>query len=313
MFNTIRSVVLGHAVGDALGVPVEFNKRESLDKNPVTDMQGFGTYNVPAGSWSDDTSMSLCALESLAKGNVDYDDVMRNFCEWYYAAKFTPTGTVFDIGNTCYDAIYNYTNLNYPALKCGRADISSNGNGSLMRIHPFVLYAYYNGIQNDNNLIEIIKNASSLTHAHQCSIDGCIIYACVLYRLLSNPSKNSIYEGLEMARSMVGSHNTYYNRLLNKNIGLENKESIMSSGYIVDSLEAAIWCILITNNYSDCVLQAVNLGNDTDTIAAIAGGLAGALYGINSIPKNWLDTLKQKEYIEEMCRDAYETWRKNEI
>ena len=108
VLNKIYSVMFGHAVGDALGVPVEFRSRESLNRNPVTDMIGFGTYNLPAGCWSDDTSMALCALESLSKGHIDYDDIMRNFAKWYYHNEFTPDGFVFDIGNTSSYAIDNY-------------------------------------------------------------------------------------------------------------------------------------------------------------------------------------------------------------
>lgn len=306
MLNKIKSVMLGHAIGDALGVPVEFKNRKILEDNPVTDMMGFGTYNVPAGCWSDDTSMALCALKSLAKGNIDYDDIMQNFCKWCYDADFTPTGVVFDIGNTCYDAIHTYSVTDLPAARCGRSDERSNGNGSLMRIHPFVLYTYYNGIEDDNTFVNIISMASALTHAHPCSIDGCIIYAYVLKELLKNPLKESVYKGLNKAKNKV---NKYYDRLLNTDIGAAHQTTIKSGGYIVDSLEAAIWCLLTTENYQECVLKAVNLGNDTDTVGAIAGGLAGALYEFDSIPNKWLNTLKRKSYIEDMCKNAYNNWR----
>lgn len=309
MLNKIKSVMLGHAVGDALGVPVEFSSREFLEDNPVSDMIGYGTYNVPAGTWSDDTGMSLCALESLSKGVVNYDDIMQNFGDWYYHNKFTATGVMFDVGNTCADAIESYFELQYPAEKCGGSSEMTNGNGSLMRIHPFVLYNYYHGDKQDN---DIIIKASSLTHAHQISIDGCIIYTYILRALLEKPLKESIYEGLFKAKYDV--YSKCYKRLLEGDIATVNKTNIKSSGYIVDSLEAAIWCLLTTESYSDCVLKAVNLGGDTDTIAAIVGGLAGALYGFDAIPKKWLNTLKKKDYIENMCEGAYRTWRQqNEI
>ena len=303
--------MLGHAVGDALGVPVEFYNRDSLKKNPVTDMRGFGTHNVPAGCWSDDTSMSICALESLSTGIVNYDDIMQNFCKWYFDEEFTATGETFDIGNTCYDAIYNYSNLGHSAFNCGRSDERSNGNGSLMRIHPFVLYAYYQGIEDEDEFVNMIKVASSLTHAHVCSIDGCVIYAYILRELLNIPEKESVFKAIASAKKYVNP-SLRYNRLLNNNISVFSEESIKSGGYIVDSLEAALWCLLTTDNYKDCVLKAVNLGEDTDTVAAIAGGLAGALYGINSIPQQWLETLKKKNYIENMCETAYKNWSKNE-
>lgn len=305
--NKIKSVMLGHAIGDALGVPVEFLSREDLDRNPVVDMMGFGTHNVPVGCWSDDTSMSLCALHSLSKGFVDYDDVMNNFGKWYYDEKFTATDEVFDVGGTCCAAINNYFNHNKNIEHCGLSDEKSNGNGSLMRIHPFVLYCYYNNV-NENKFVEIISNGSSLTHAHKCSVDGCIIYAYVLRELLNNPTKNSVYVGIEKARNKVGRSNVYYNRLIFNDISSCKRDDIKSSGYVVSTLEAAIWCLLTTENYKECVLKAVNFGKDTDTVAAVAGSLAGALYGIDNIPNEWKEKLLKKNYIENMCEQAYRKW-----
>ena len=310
MLNIIKPVMLGHAIGDALGVPVEFCERKYLEQHQVTDMIGFGTYNVPAGCWSDDTSMSLCALKSLSKGIVDYDDIMNNFGKWLYHNHFTATGIVFDVGNTCADATETYFDLNYPAIKCGKKDIKSNGNGSLMRINPFVLYACYNKL-GDYRFANLIAEASCLTHAHPISVNGCIIYSYILKELIDNPSKESVYKGLKNAKDYIGCSNvySYYNRLFMDNINEIDKSDIKSSGYVVDTLETAIWCLLTTNDYKSCVLKAVNLGGDTDTIAAIAGGLAGALYGIESIPMDWLSTLKKRNYIEDMCEQAYNVWR----
>jgi ADP-ribosylglycohydrolase len=195
---------------------------------------------------------------------------------------------------------------------CGLTGVNSNGNGSLMRIHPFVLYAYYNGIKDEKEFVDMIAKASALTHAHKCSIDGCIIYAYVLRELLNNPDKSSVYKGIDCAK-FVRPFGRYYDRVFSGEIGKIRRDDIKSTGYVVDSLEAAIWCLLTTNNYAECVLKAVNLGGDTDTIAAIAGGLAGALYGVDAIEQDWLDTLKKKDYIENMCKNAYERWRINDM
>ena len=308
MLNRIKAVMFGHAVGDALGVPVEFRSRDHLKKNPVKDMMGYGTHNVPAGTWSDDTSMSLCELSSLLNGNIDYDDIMKNFVKWSYDGEFTTDGVVFDIGNTCSNAIDNYFYSGKPAKKCGLTSERSNGNGSLMRIHPFVLYAYYNGINDDKEFIDMIASASSLTHAHKCSINGCIIYAYVLRELLNNPEKSSVYKGIDYAKS-VRAFGCNYDRVFDCNIDALSNADIKSSGYVVHSLEAALWCLLTTNSYEECVLKAVNLGEDTDTVAAIAGSLAGALYGIDAIPENWMGKLRKKEYIEKMCNKACAAWK----
>ena len=308
MLNRIKAVMFGHAVGDALGVPVEFRSREYLEKHPVKDMMGYGTHNVPAGTWSDDTSMSLCALSSLLNGNVDYDDIMKNFVKWSYDGEFTTDGVVFDIGNTCSNAIDNYFYSGKSAKKCGLTNERSNGNGSLMRIHPFVLYAYYNGIKDDKEFVDMIASASSLTHAHRCSIDGCVIYAYVLRELLNNPEKSSVYKGIDYAK-YVRPFGRHYDRLFDGKIDALSSADIKSSGYVVYSLEAAIWCLLTTNSYEECVLKAVNLGEDTDTVAAIAGSLAGVLYGVDAIPASWMGKLRKKEYIEEMCDKACAAWK----
>jgi ADP-ribosylglycohydrolase len=303
--------VFGHAVGDALGVPVEFCQRSYLYRFPVTTMTGFGSHDVPAGCWSDDTSMALCALESLSHGFVDYDDIMNNFCKWYNDGQFTATDLVFDIGNACRKAIMNYHINNLSIENCGLKSVWDNGNGSLMRIYPFVLYAYCNGIP-DNEFVNMIKRGSALTHAHKYSIDGCLIYSYILKEILNNPTKESVYKGIKQAKQLIG-ESVPYHALFNINFAVLHRGNIKSSGYVVDTLEAAIWCLLTTNNYHDCVLKAVNLGEDTDTVAAVTGSLAGAMYGIHSIPNSWMETIKKKQYLENICENAHKAWRYNAV
>ena len=308
----IKAVMLGHAIGDALGVPVEFRERTELDEKPVTDMVGYGTYPYPEGCWSDDTSMSLAALDSLASGKLDFDDIMVKFGEWYYDDEYTPTGEMFDVGNTCSYAIDNYFACHKPVEKCGLTDEHSNGNGSLMRIHPFVLYAYAKQMSIDEWLGVIVK-ASALTHAHDRSEIGCLIYTFVLMNLLKDKGKDGIRDALEKAKRYLSACTEFapYERIFKSDFANLQRDEIKSSGYVVDTLEAALWCLLTTANYRDCVLNAVNLGDDTDTVAAVAGGLAGALYGYDAIPSEWLETLKRREYFEEMCYRASSTWINN--
>lgn len=305
----IKAVMLGHAVGDALGVPVEFCTRDELAAKPVTDMRGFGTYPYPAGSWSDDTSMSLCALEALSHENWKWEDIMENFISWIGEGTFTLTGETFDVGRTCLKAVTNYVTRKTPLDKCGGRSEHSNGNGSLMRIHPFVLYAYVNQMPVEEWMGVIVK-ASALTHAHDRSKIGCLIYAFVLMNLLKDKGKGGIEDGLKKAKRYLHTCAEFapYERILGSDFATLPCDEIQSSGYVVDTLEAALWCVLTTENYRDCVLKAVNLGDDTDTVAAVAGGLAGALYGYGDIPPEWLDTLKRRDYIEEMCERASEAW-----
>lgn len=305
----IKSVVIGHAVGDALGVPVEFCEREELEENPVSKMLGFGSYPVPAGAWSDDTSMTLAALDSLSEGMVDYDDIMEKFVRWCSEDAYTPTDEMFDIGRTCLTAIRNYLATDgKPALECGLTDERSNGNGSLMRIHPFSLMAYFSNMKDDFEAL--IDNASAITHAHERSKLACRIYTLILFEALEDQSKSSVKKALEKAKEKykASPEISHYERLFSHDFEKLEKNEIKSTGYVVHTLEAAVWCVLTTDTYRDCVLKAVNLGDDTDTVAAVAGGIAGALYGYDEIPSEWLNTLIKRDYIEKLCEKSAEAW-----
>ena len=163
MKQKIYNTLYGAIVADALGVPVEFKDRDYLKENPVTDMTGYGTYNLPKGSWSDDSSMLLCLAESIGRlGKIDYDDIMKNFLDWYKKARFTPDHRVFDIGMTCQTAIENFRK-GTEALNCGLSDERNNGNGSLMRILPVCIYLSLeeNRVLSDDECIEFVHGVSS--------------------------------------------------------------------------------------------------------------------------------------------------------
>lgn len=316
--QTAKAVMLGHAIGDALGVPVEFKSRIELNKNPIKDMQGGGEYNMPKGTWSDDTSMSLCTLASLSRGKIGLKEIMENFGKWLYEGDFTATGTVFDVGGTCGNAINRHFKEKRSIHKCGLADEFSNGNGSLMRIHPIVLYLLYlNQDIKSHKSLKIIGAVSALTHAHPRSKLACGIYAIILSKIIEKPDKSSIKEGIDLVDEVYRHYSTgwdslreeynqlsHFKRLLDGIDKLDENE-IYSEGYVVYSLEAALWCLLKTESFEECVLKAVNLGGDSDTTAAIAGGLAGALYGLDAIPQRWLDTLLKRDYIEKLCDDVF--------
>lgn len=298
--QTIRACILGLAVADALGVPVEFRARTELDRDPVTGMRGYGTHHMPAGTWSDDTSMTLCALEALAREEFSWDAVMRNFAGWYADAEFTATGELFDIGISCRSAIRNYTERHLEPLSCGMTGERENGNGSLMRILPFALYAPED--------LDFIETASDLTHAHRRSEMACGVYALLLSGILSG-GKRGVPAALKQAEARYGGEKEWENYAPLLTVEGRSRDSIRSSGYVVHTLEAALWCLLTTENYRDCVLKAVNLGEDTDTVAAAAGGLAGALYGVEGIPREWLDALLGRELIETLCENAARKWK----
>jgi len=312
----IKSMLLGFAVADALGVPVEFKSRESLKKNPVVDMQGFGTYNQPAGTWSDDTSMTLATMESISRlKKIDYADIMQNFSMWLERGKFTPFGKVFDCGMTCRRAIFNFSRKIFgktkSPLECGATDENSNGNGSLMRILPAVCYLYK--IYGENfsaEAMKIIHEISSLTHAHKRSQIGCGIYSLIAVEVLSGKNlQESIAIGLEKSKNFYADEVELqnYSRLFQADFKNLSEDEIKSSGYVVHTLEAALWCLLNTDSYKNLALKAVNLGGDTDTVAAVAGGLAGIFYGVENIPVEWLETLQNKNYLENIAENFL--WR----
>ena len=277
--------IMGLVVGDALGVPFEFKQRNTFN---ATDMIGFGTYYQPAGTWSDDSSMTLATVESLARlGMVDLNDIMRNFYNWLRFGEFTPYGQTFDIGNTTRAAIYRYELGEEPA-KCGGKTIMDNGNGSLMRILPLAFTTYNS---------KVIGAISALTHAHSISKQACDLYIYFARDLIVGLDKETAAKILGASGLPKGFERIGYISKLCQN-------EIQSTGYVIDSLEAALWCFLTTDNYRDCVLKAVNLGSDTDTIAAIAGGLAGIYYGVGGekgIPKEWIKQIARHKYIEQLC------------
>lgn len=305
--NTIKAAIIGHAVGDALGVPAEFIPREKLQKHPVTDMIGYGSHDVPKGSWSDDTSMELCTLNSIAtKGEIDLDDIMVEFGKWVEDGYMTPQGRVFDIGRTCLHAIMNY-HRGKDVRHCGGEREHDNGNGSLMRILPVCLYNYLKKADKDS-AIDNIHSVSALTHAHDRSCIACGIYDFIIQELISTSRKSSVKKALDKAKEYYkeNDENKSFSRLYEENFELTAESDVKSSGYVVDTLEAAVWCLLNTTNYKECVLKAVNLGQDTDTVAAVAGGLAGILYGYKNIPSEWIDSLIKKDDILDMCSAFYD-------
>jgi ADP-ribosylglycohydrolase len=300
--DRIKSVLLGVAVGDAIGVPVEFKSREYLRKNPVLEMMGNGTHKVPAGTFSDDSSLTFCLAEALTQ-DFDLNTIGQNFVNWYNDKYWTARGEVFDIGNTTLQAIYRLEGGIRPDL-AGGIDGDSNGNGSLMRILPLLFYLLD---KKSHERFEITKQVSSITHRHIRSVIACYYYLEFAKQLFEKKDKFEIYEDLkkEISDDFVfflddQSEVDVFNRLLKGNIYELPEGKIHSSGYVVHTLEASIWCLLTTDNYKDAVLKAVNLGEDTDTTGAVTGGLAGLLYGVETIPKEWIDKLARRDDIEDL-------------
>ena len=299
--NQYLGAIIGHAVGDAMGFPTEFSRRDELLKNPVLEMIDSPDVGQPAGSWSDDTAMEIATIDSfIHKKCFDYKDIMDRWVKWISESEYTPTGVTFDIGRTCLKAIKKYCNGSAP-LQCGSTSINENGNGSLMRILPVALYAYMRNLD-DISIQRLTDEMSSLTHAHEVSRLGCYIYVQFVICLLKEYEKEDAYryvQDLDYSSYNVNSINLY-TRILDGQIEGQILDDIKSTGYIVDTLECVLWIFMNARNYKEAIIASTNIGGDTDTIGAIVGSMAGIYYGIDSIPSKWLDKLQRKEYLVEL-------------
>lgn len=313
-----KNGMMGVVLGDCLGMPVQFLTREEIKKNPVKTMEGYGTYNMPPGTWSDDSSMALATLFSLKENNrVDYDDIMKRFVCWVHKGEYTPAGVSFDMGNTCLGAINEYIHSkNY--LSCGKTGERANGNGALMRIMPMCLYAYEKVKQEKwtiKNAMDHIHQASALTHNHLRSKMACGIYFFMVCSILNREGslqellQAGIDDAIRFYHGNIENYTqlAYYSRLFHLDEFAQCQETeIKSTGYVVDSLEAAIWSLITTDSLKEALLRAVNLGDDTDTIGAIAGGLAGLYYGYESAPEEWRRSIIKETDIIALCEEMEE-------
>jgi ADP-ribosylglycohydrolase len=302
MEKPVHDLLIGTAIGDALGVPVEFKERRVLEADPVQEMRGFGSHNQPPGTWSDDSSLTFCLAESLCKG-YDLKDLARKFTAWYREGYWAAHGRVFDVGIATSRSISRLERGVVPVL-AGGANESENGNGSLMRIAPLAFYVRSEKIE---QRYKLVNEVSSLTHRHIRSVLACFILIEFIIQLLESKDKFRAFDATkQIVNDFLNSNpicseyeiNQFKRLLLDSEPLYECPVSqIHSSGYVVDTLEASLWCLLNEDTFEKTVLKAVNLGEDTDTVGAVTGGLAGLLYGMESIPEKWMAQLARKEDI----------------
>lgn len=312
--------VYGLAVGDALGVPVEFTSREARDQDPVRELRGFGTHNQPRGTWSDDTSMVLATMDAMIASGLSYGMIMSCFGKWLNMAKYTAGGKVFDVGGTTFNAINNFL-MGEDIESCGEISVNSNGNGSLMRMLPMVLYLMATeGIALTNEVVDKIYKLSGLTHAHIISKMCCVYYVHIGRSIIvwgyQKGLRKAIQEAIEEVDEYYRSREgviPYLPDIINMDSFVDSieldRDEVKSTGFVVDSLEASIWCLCNTSSYRDAVELAVNLGGDTDTIGAITGSLAGLYYGVEGIPKEWLVELQSMDFIKSICDRFYNQFK----
>lgn len=296
LLERFRGTLLGLAVGDAVGTTAEFSSRGTFI--PLTDMVGGGPFGLKPGQWTDDTSMALCLAASLLECNsFDAQDQMERYCRWAENGYLScSSGPAFDIGGTVAAALQKYKDTGDPYA--GSSDPYSAGNGCIMRLAPIPMF-YFPHIDKAE---EYSAKSSQTTHSARESIDACRLFGRMICRAISGQSREEIAFGdsktFQGAPAIVAIAQGSY---------LQKKEGdIKGSGYVVQSLEAAMWCFMKTDSYRKAILAAANLGDDADTTAAICGQVAGAYYGVSGIPSDWLDKLAMRKEITRIADRLYE-------
>ncbi len=294
--------MLGAVAGDALGLPFEGAPRAWLDADPVEAMTPGGPHGQPRGTWSDDSSLLLCLADSLCCG-CDPDDIGSKFLAWWQQGLWTPFGRPFGYGYTVAIAMYKMM-VGIPALQAGEDREDCNGNGSLMRTLPVALYFS----AERERMLEAAHQVSSITHAHPRAMMCCGVYCLVASCLMEGMDKKEAVEtGVRLAAQHYrgnpwDAERQHLERILCADFSALPRSEVRSTGYVVDTLEASLWSLLQGDSFRDCLLRAVNLGDDTDTVGSVTGGLAGVHYGRDGIPQEWLEPLARREDILALCQ-----------
>ena len=304
--------LFGFVIGDIMGQVSKNKTREELLKNPITKMVAEEKYNLPIGTWSDETSLTLATIDSINnKFLIDLNDIALKFSAYKNHGHYTATNEIFDMSRVTSIAIDKYDEDRTNPTNCGLDSENSNDSNSLTRMLPIAYYAIERKLK-DTEIIEIVKEVSSITHANEVSIMGCYIYVRLLMFLLNDKDKLSAYSMTKCVDYSMFSEEAQnaYNRIIKEDINKYKLSDIKSEDQIVNVLEAAIWVFLKSENYREAVIGAINLGNATDAIGAITGSLAGINSGYDFIPEEWLGQVQKKDYLldifEEFSENKYE-------
>lgn len=320
--NKATDALLGVAIGDAVGVPYEFSSREKMQNNPAIGMIGHGTYNQPKGTWSDDSSLTFCLAESLV-GGYDLKDMSEKFIRWVDQAYWTAHEQVFDIGITTSIAISRLREIieeeDLDELKQQKhyGNDRDNGNGSLMRIIPLLFYIKGKPIKEQ---FDIVWEVSALTHRHVRAAMSCMIYLKLAENLLEGKNKIEAYTEMRgkiadfwKEMDFPDKERKHLNKLIQNDIRDTHIDDLKTGGYVIEVLESSIWFFLNKETYKDTILSIINLGHDTDTSAAIAGGLAGLYYGQKGIPEDWVASIARLDDIVELGNKLNKRYCNEEI
>jgi ADP-ribosylglycohydrolase len=294
--------MIGLAVGDAVGAQVEFMRPGDFE--PVVDMVGGGVFGLPAGAFTDDTSMALCLAQSLVeRGGFDPVDQLERYLRWMREGYMSSIGRAFDVGGTCADAIERFEATRRPY--CGSTNPNRAGNGSIMRLAPVPLFFAHD----PEKAVEMSAASSRTTHGARNAVDGCRYLGALIVGAVGGASKEQLLSprytpapGLWERAPLADA----IREVADGSFVMKNPPEIRGTGYVVDSLEAALWAFHHGHSFEDGLMLAVNLGDDADTTAAVYGQLAGAFYGVSAIPQRFRDRLVMRDLVEELAVRLYE-------
>lgn len=301
LLERYQGCLLGLAVGDAVGTTLEFSPRGTFE--PITDMVGGGPFNLEPGQWTDDTSMTLCLAESLVRcEGFDEHDQMERYLRWYREGYLSSTGSCFDIGGTTRLALERFERTGDPFS--GPTDKTSAGNGSIMRLAPVSMYF----ARDPGKGIGLAADSSRTTHGATAAVDACRYMAGMIMGALAGAGKEEILSGGYCP--VPGYWDLHplcpeIDEVARGSYKCKELSAIKGSGYVVRSLEAALWAFSTTPDFRAGCLAAANLGDDADTTAAVYGQIAGAYYGVRGIPEEWLEVLSNVEMIRDLCKQLY--------
>ncbi len=293
MKKRVKGALIGLACGDAVGTTLEFRQRGTFA--PISDMVGGGPFRLEPGQWTDDMSMALCLAHSLlTKKAFDAMDQMNRYCNWYQHGYMSSNGRCFDIGNTVAKALQKYLDTKDPFS--GSMDERSSGNGSIMRLAPIPML-YRNNLE---DCIHFAGESSRTTHGSAECIESCRLFSSYIVRAFSAGSKQEIFDFHDYRPE-----SNKVKDIANLDFMSLSYEDLTGSGYVIESLESALWCFMNSESFEEAILLSANIGNDADTTAAVCGQIAGAYYGVDGIPQKWRDRLTMFDEIDAVSERLY--------
>ncbi len=304
----VKEGIIGSAIGDALGTTTKGQAREYLLEHPVLKMAPCIKKGIPKGAWGDSTSLMVATTSAITKRGLDYDYIAENCVSWFTSNRFCSVSESFGIGQTTLKALIRFTQRQKSACECGEGLFKDNGNSSLKMVLPLAYYFTANK-ETKENVYTAIKNVCSITHRHEISICACYIYVHYAMFLLNGNNKFAAIKKLKNIDYSMFSNNTlkYFSRILVGNLAELDIDEINSTSFVVDTLESILWCFIKSDNYKDCIIATTNIGDDTSSISALTGALAGIYYGTNKIPKDWYDNVRRKDYLTTVSEE-FETY-----